>query len=93
MTIPQDDPDPLLAACAAMLQEVAGYPITAERLQAAGPVIREVLRAIRVLDKVDVSGVEPMTIFRPRPRRRRPGRAFERSPKASAPARSQPSRS
>jgi hypothetical protein len=67
MTIPQDDPDPLLAACAAMLQEVADYPITAERLQAAGPVIREVLTAIRALDKVDVSGVEPMTIFRPRP--------------------------
>jgi hypothetical protein len=67
MTIPQDDPDPLLAACAAMLQEVAGYPMTAERLQAACPVIREVLTAIRALDKVDVSGVEPMTIFRPRP--------------------------
>jgi hypothetical protein len=63
----QDNPDPLLAACAAMLREVAGYPITVERLQAAGPVIREVLTAIRALDEVDVSRVEPMTIFRARP--------------------------
>ena len=67
MKIPRDDPDPLMAACAAMLQEVAGYPITAERLQAARPVIREALTAIRALDKVDVSRVEPMTIFRARP--------------------------
>jgi hypothetical protein len=50
-----------------MLREVGGYPITVERLQAAGPVIREVLTAIRALDEVDVSRVEPMTIFRARP--------------------------
>jgi hypothetical protein len=67
MKTPQGNPDPLLMTCAAMLQEVAGYPITDERLQAARPVIREVLTAIRALDKVDVSKVEPMTIFRARP--------------------------
>ena len=67
MKTSQGNPDPLLAARAAMLQEVAGYPITGERLQAARPVIREVLTAIRALDKVDVSRVEPMTIFRARP--------------------------
>jgi hypothetical protein len=57
--------DALLAACDAVLREIAGYPITAERLNAALPLIREIQSAIRAMDEVDVSASEPMTTFRP----------------------------
>jgi hypothetical protein len=55
----------LLVACDAVLREVAGYPITSERLSAALPLIREILLAIRAMDEVDVSASEPMITFRP----------------------------
>jgi len=57
--------DPLLAACDAVLREIGGYPITPDRLNAALPLIREILSAIRTMDEVDVSASEPMTTFRP----------------------------
>ena len=60
-------PDPLLVACDAALREVGGYPVTPDRLGAALPLIREMLAAIRAMDEVDVSGSEPMTVFRPLP--------------------------
>lgn len=56
--------DPLIAACDAVLREVAAYPITPERLHSAGPLIVEIVSAIREMDEVDVSGVEPLTVFR-----------------------------
>lgn len=58
------DSDGLQAACEALLREIAGYPITPERMAAALPLIKEMLRAIRTLDEVDVASVEPMTSFR-----------------------------
>jgi hypothetical protein len=61
------NPDPLLVACDALLREVAGYPLSADRLEAAVPLIREILSAIRMMDEVDVSASEPMTTFRPLP--------------------------
>jgi hypothetical protein len=57
--------DALLVACDAVLREIAGYPITPERLNAALPFIREILSAIRAMDELDVSASEPMTTFRP----------------------------
>ena len=57
--------DTLLVACDAVLREIGGYPITPDRLNAALPLIREILSAIRAMDEVDVSASEPMTTFRP----------------------------
>ena len=57
--------DALLVACDAVLREIAGYPITVDRLNAALPLIREIQSAIRAMDDVDVSASEPMTTFRP----------------------------
>jgi hypothetical protein len=57
--------DALLVACDAVLREIAGYPITSDRLSAALPLIREIQSAIRAMDDVDVSASEPMTTFRP----------------------------
>jgi hypothetical protein len=57
----------ILAACDMLLREIAGYPITPERMDAALPLVREMLRAIRILDEVDLGVIEPMTIFRPLP--------------------------
>jgi hypothetical protein len=57
--------DALLVACDAVLREIAGYPITSDRLNAALPLIREIQAAIRAMDDVDVSVSEPMTTFRP----------------------------
>ena len=57
--------DALLVACDAVLREIAGYPITPDRLNAALPLIREIQSAIRAMDDVDVSASEPMTTFRP----------------------------
>lgn len=62
-----DRKDPLLQACNAVLREVAGAPISPERLEAAGPLIAEIVAAIRLMDEVDVRDVEPATIFRARP--------------------------
>jgi hypothetical protein len=59
--------DPLLVTCDAVLREIGGYPITPDRLNAALPLIREILSAIRAMDEVDVSASEPMTTFRPVP--------------------------
>jgi hypothetical protein len=56
--------DPLLRACEAALSEIAGYPITGERLSEALPLIRQAIAAIREMDEADVSGLEPMTIIR-----------------------------
>jgi hypothetical protein len=55
--------DALLAACSAVLREVADYPITAERLEAALPLVKEMIAAIRMMDEVDVDGIEPATAF------------------------------
>ena len=57
--------DALLIACDAVLREIAGYAITSDRLNAALPLIRETLSAIRAMDEVDVGASEPMTTFRP----------------------------
>lgn len=57
--------DALIVACDAVLREIAGYPITPDRLNAALPLIREALSAIRLMDELDVSASEPMTTFRP----------------------------
>ena len=59
--------DALLVSCDAVLREIAGYPITSDRLNAALPLIREIQSAIRAMDDVDVSASEPMTTFRPLP--------------------------
>jgi hypothetical protein len=59
--------DPLLTACAAMMREVGGYAMDAERLAAALPIIRDTAKAIRTLDELDLDEVEPMTTFRPLP--------------------------
>jgi hypothetical protein len=53
-----------MAACAAMLREVADYPISSERLADAWSLIEEMIAAIRTLDEVDVSNTEPVTVFR-----------------------------
>lgn len=63
----KSDANKLLTICEALLRELSDYPITPERLNAAAPLIREIHEAIRMLDEVDVSGVEPVTIFRPSP--------------------------
>jgi hypothetical protein len=55
--------DALLAACSAVLREVAEYPITPERLEAALPLVKEMIAAIRMMDEVDVDGIEPATAF------------------------------
>jgi hypothetical protein len=60
-----DAPDALLVACDVVLREIAGYPITSDRLNAALPLLRAILPAIRAMDEVDVSAAEPMTTFRP----------------------------
>ena len=57
--------DALLVACDAVLREIAGYPITSDRLNAALPLIREIQSAIRTMDDADISASEPMTTFRP----------------------------
>ena len=57
--------DALLVACDVVLREIAGYPITADRLNAALPLIREIQSGIRTMDDVDISASEPMTTFRP----------------------------
>jgi hypothetical protein len=57
--------DTLFVACDVVLREIGGYPITPDRLNAALPLIREILSAIRAMDEVDVSATEPMTTFRP----------------------------
>ncbi|KAA0971900.1 hypothetical protein FPY71_01875 [Aureimonas fodinaquatilis] len=54
----------LLTACDAMLREVGGFPLAADRLQEAEPVIAGIVRAIRTMDEVDVSDLEPAFIFR-----------------------------
>lgn len=66
-TMPNRDvnSDALIVACDAVLREIAGYPITPDRLNAALPLIREALSAIRSMDELDVSASEPMTTFRP----------------------------
>jgi hypothetical protein len=56
--------DPLLRACDAVLREVAGTPISPERLEAARPLIAEIITAIRSMDEVDVRDIEPATVFR-----------------------------
>ena len=61
------EPDRLAALCEVLLHEVAGYPITRERLDTALPLMRDMLRAIRMLDELDVASVEPMISFRPLP--------------------------
>jgi hypothetical protein len=43
---------------------VGGYPISSDRLEAALPLIREIVSAIREMDEVDVTAVEPVTVFR-----------------------------
>jgi len=52
-------------ACDAVLREIGGYPITPDRLNAALPLIREILSDISAMEEVDVSDSEPMTTFRP----------------------------
>jgi hypothetical protein len=64
MTTDTEVPDDLLQTYTFMLQEVAGYDITKERLEAAMPLIRHMVRAVRMLDEVDVSEIEPMVAFR-----------------------------
>jgi hypothetical protein len=59
--------DKLLTTCEALLRELSDYSITPERLIAATPLIDEIHVAIRMLDEVDVSRVEPVTVFRPSP--------------------------
>ncbi len=54
----------LLAACDAMLREAGGFPLSAERLAEAGPVIEGIVKAIRTMDELDVSEVEPAFSFR-----------------------------
>jgi hypothetical protein len=65
MTNRDSNSDALLVVCDAVFREIAGYPITSDRLNAALPLIREFLSAIRAMDEVDVSASEPMTTFRP----------------------------
>lgn len=60
-----EGPDPLMAACDAVLREVGGYPISDARLAEALPLIRSMVAAIRAMDEVDVGGIEPMTVFGP----------------------------
>lgn len=59
------DREPLLAACDAVLRELAGFPTSPERLDASVLLIREIMSAVRAMDEVDVRDVEPMTTFRP----------------------------
>jgi hypothetical protein len=61
----QGTSEPLLLACDAVLREVAGYPITPDRLSAALPLIRSFVSAIRAMDEVELGALEPMTTFRP----------------------------
>ena len=58
------DSDPLLSACDAVLREIANAPISHERLEAARSLIAEIVTAIRMMDEVDVRGIEPATVFR-----------------------------
>jgi hypothetical protein len=55
--------DRLFLTAQALLAEV-GYPITEERLTQALPLMREILAEIRILDELDLEGVEPITVFR-----------------------------
>ena len=55
--------NPLLLAVAAMLEEVGGFPMTADRLAEAAPIIAGTLAAIRSLDEADVEDLEPATQF------------------------------
>ena len=64
MTAEQGDADPLLQTFAVMLREVAGYDITGERLEAAMPLIRPMVSAIRLMDEVELGDTEPMVAFR-----------------------------
>lgn len=64
MTAERRRADPMLQTYAAVLREVAGYEITGERLEAAMPLIRQMVSAIRLMDEVDVSEIEPMVAFR-----------------------------
>jgi hypothetical protein len=64
MTAERDAVDPLLQAYATILREVAGYNITEERLEAAIPLVRHMVQAIRMMDEVDVSEIEPMVAFK-----------------------------
>lgn len=59
--------DPLWTACDCVLREVSGFSIPSARLEAALPLIREIMVAIRSMDEVDVSSVRPMTEFRLEP--------------------------
>jgi hypothetical protein len=67
MTADRDGADSLLRTYAIMLHEVAGYDIGDDRLAAAMPLMRHMAVAIRLMDEVDVSEVEPMLSFRCRP--------------------------
>lgn len=64
MTTDTKASDSLLQTYTIMLHEVAGYDITKERLEAAMPLIQHMVKAIRMLDEVDVSEIEPMVAFK-----------------------------
>lgn len=64
MTTPDRSNDAVLAACDAMLREVGGFLLSAERLAEAGPVIEGIVKAIRTMDELDVSQVEPAFSFK-----------------------------
>jgi hypothetical protein len=64
MNEPNNPSDLLLQTCEALLREIASYPITSDRLLEALPLIKDSLAAIRRMDEVDVSGLEPMTVVR-----------------------------
>ena len=67
MTEVKAEPDRIAALCEVLLHEIGGYPITSERLDASLPLVRDMLRAIRTLDELDLSSIEPMVSFQPLP--------------------------
>ena len=64
---PDDDSngDALLTACDAMMREVGGFPLSAERLSEARPVIASIVKAIRSMDELDLGESEPALSFKP----------------------------
>lgn len=54
----------LLRACTAMLEEVGGLTLPPDRLLDAGPLIAEIVAAIRAMDEADVDDLTPATEFR-----------------------------
>ncbi|MET3923935.1 hypothetical protein [Devosia sp. 2618] len=67
MTQIDNKDDAVLLACDAMLREVGNMPLTPARLEDASGVIRSIVAAIRTMDEVDVSEVEPAFAFRVKP--------------------------